>query len=99
LPHALEEVVPGELHREIAGKAVRALDDDRADAVAGDAVEHFLEVWALGYRVAALHRGIVEPVDDGIAGGLGVALDRRPLSRLAVLVMSRPTFVADDVRM
>src|SRR5262249_28579457 len=71
---------------EVAGKAVRTFDDDGANAVAGDAVEHVLEARALGYRVAALHRWIVEPVDDGVAGGLGVALDRRPLARLAVLV-------------
>jgi hypothetical protein len=40
----LEEVVPGEMHGEIAGEAVGALDDDGAHAVAGDAVEVALEV-------------------------------------------------------
>jgi hypothetical protein len=45
-----------------------------------DAVEHVLEAWALGHRVAALHRRIVETVYDRVAGRLGVALDRLDLT-------------------
>jgi hypothetical protein len=52
-----EAIVPGELHGEITGEAVGALDDDGADAVARDAVKHVLEARALGHRVAALRRG------------------------------------------
>jgi hypothetical protein len=41
----LEEVVSGELNREIAGKAIGAFHNDGAKAVAGDAVEHVLEAF------------------------------------------------------
>ena len=38
-----EEVVPGQLHSEVASEAVGALDDDSADAVPSNAVEHGLK--------------------------------------------------------
>jgi hypothetical protein len=38
--HLLEEVVAGQLHGEVAGESVGALDEDDADAIAGDAIEH-----------------------------------------------------------
>ena len=44
--------VPGELHGEIAGKAIGALNDDGTETIAGDALEHVLEARALRHRVA-----------------------------------------------
>ena len=76
----------GKLYGQVAGEAVRALDDDGADTVAGDAVQHGDEAGARGDGVGAFDGRVIEPIDNDVAGGLGVALNRRALPRLAVLI-------------
>ena len=78
----------GELHCQVAGESIRAFHNDRADAIAGDTVQHSHEARALRNDVCASHGLIVEPVNDDHAGRLGIALDCLSLARLAVLVGS-----------
>jgi hypothetical protein len=78
--------VPGELHRQVAGEAVRALDDDAPNAVGGDAIEHGLEPGAIYYRVGTGDGGVVVLGDQLVAVGLGECHDGGPLPVVAVLV-------------
>ena len=51
----LQEVVPGELHRQITSEAVGAFHPNDAHAIARDAVEHGLEARAFGNGISAAH--------------------------------------------
>ncbi len=55
-----QAVMAGELHSQVTGESVRALDNDGSHPIAGDSVQHRNEALALGYRVGAGHRGVVE---------------------------------------
>jgi hypothetical protein len=55
--------VAGELHGQVTGEAIRTLDDDAADPIAGDAVEHCLEPRPLSNGISAAHRRMVELAD------------------------------------
>ncbi len=46
----------GELDSQIAGKAVRALDNDRPDPITRNPLQHGQEAGALGHRIRAAHR-------------------------------------------
>ena len=87
----------GELHREVAGKAIGALDQDRPHAVAGDPVEHRLEAGALVDRVSPRHH-VVELGDDLIAIARGEAGDREPLPLVLSLSVPMLALVGDEVR-
>ena len=77
--------MPCELHREIASKAVRALDQNDAHAVASNAVEHGLEARTVGDGIGARYRSIVELGNDDVAVRLGERRNGRTLpSALAV---------------
>ena len=73
----------GFLRDQVAGKAVRALDDHHAHAVGGHAVEQRPEAWSRVDRVLAADGRIVELVDDLVASVLREAADRIALSMLA----------------
>jgi hypothetical protein len=81
-----EEVKAGKLHCELASKPIRAFHDDGSDAIAGNAVEQGNEARARGHRVSTFDGRVVEPIDDDEPGLLGVALNRRSLPCLAVLI-------------
>ena len=53
--------------REVARKAVGALDENHAHAVASDAVEHGLEARTLGRRIGSAHGRVVELEGDSRA--------------------------------
>src|SRR5262249_9021757 len=67
-------------------EAIRALANDATDAIRCDALQHGREAGARCNRVCALHSAVVVPVDDDVASGLGVGLDRSSLALVAVLV-------------
>jgi hypothetical protein len=60
--------MPGKLDGEVAGKTIRALDDDRARAIAGEAVEHRGKTGPSRDRVGTLGRSVVVPIDNLVAG-------------------------------
>ena len=86
MPKPFQHVMAGELDGQITGEAVRALDNDRPDPIAGDPLQHGQEAGALGHRIGAAHRRIIELGLDLIAIRLGETGDRCPLALLAVLV-------------
>jgi hypothetical protein len=88
--------VAGELHGEISREAIRAFNENGADAIAGDPFEHGGEALSLCHRISSAHRGVVELRDDVVASGLGESFDRAPLPFVAPL--SEPTLAADEVR-
>jgi hypothetical protein len=53
--------VTDELHRQVAGEAIGAFDDD---PVAGDTIEHCREARALGHRIGTAHHRVVEFADE-----------------------------------
>ena len=77
--------MPGQLHRQVTGKPVRALDQDDAHAVVRDAVKHRLEARPLADWVGTAHGSIVELVHDGVAGRPGERGDGGALALVAVL--------------
>jgi hypothetical protein len=81
-------VVAGELHCLISSEAVRALHDDRTDAIPGNTVQHSGEAGTLCNRICTSHSLVVEPIDDDEAGRLGVTLNCLALARFAVLAFS-----------
>ena len=81
-----QHVVAGELHHEVTGEAVGALDEDRPRAVAHQLLEHFGEAGSVVDRVRAAHRRVVERLYDLVSRRLRVGFDRRALALLAVLV-------------
>ena len=79
--------------REVTRKAVGALDENYAHAVASNPVEHRLEARTLGHRIGSAHRRVVELVDSV---RLGKRRDGRALRRS--LSLSLLTFAAEEVR-
>src|SRR5262249_7926167 len=77
---------PCELHREIASKAVRALNQNDTHTVARNPAEHDLEARTVGHRIGAAHRRVVEFIDDAVAVRLGERRDGRALPLVAVLI-------------
>jgi hypothetical protein len=73
----LQKVVAGDLHGEIAGKAIRRLHDDDTDAVALDPLHHRLEAGALADRIGTRYRRIVEAIDHLVAVRLPVCFVAR----------------------
>ena len=63
--------MPGELHREIAGQAVRALNKDATHPGACDPLKHRLEAGALVDGIRAGQHRVMVPVRDGDPGRLG----------------------------
>jgi hypothetical protein len=78
--------VASNLHHEVAGEAVRALDDDRARPVGHQAIEHFRKARPVGDVVRAADRRIIERGDDLQTRCLGVSLERCELAFVAVLI-------------
>jgi hypothetical protein len=58
-----QHIVPRELHHEIAGEPVRALDDDRLRAVSQQALKHFDETGTGAHRISAGDRSVVKRLD------------------------------------
>jgi hypothetical protein len=56
--------MPSELHHEVAGETVGALDDDCARAIGHQPLEHLREAWAIVRGVRAAHRRVMERGDD-----------------------------------
>jgi catechol 2,3-dioxygenase-like lactoylglutathione lyase family enzyme len=78
------------LHHQVAGKAVCALDDDRAHAIALDPLEHRGEAGPGVDGVGSAHGRIIEGIDDDEAGLPGKRLDRLSLPSVQVdIVMMR----------
>ena len=66
-PQPFQHVVAGELDGQVTSKAIRALDDDRPDPIAGDPLQHGQEAGALGHGIGAAHRRVIELGLDRIA--------------------------------
>ena len=73
------------LHHQVAGEAVCALDDDRADTIALDPLEHRGEAWSGVDRVGAADGRVAIGVDDRKARLSSKRVDRMSLPFLAVL--------------
>ena len=73
------------LHHQVAGEAVCALDDDRADTIALDPLEHRGEAWSGVDRVGAADGRVIVGVDDRKARLSSKRVDRMSLPFLAVL--------------
>jgi hypothetical protein len=79
--------VAGELHGEISREAIRAFNEDGADAIAGDLFEHSGEALPLCHRIRAAHRGVVELLHDVVARALpdGAKFFSKPVYPLSLL--------------
>ena len=84
----LQQPVAGFLDDEIAGEAVRRLDNDGTDPIRRDAFECRLKARPGVDRVGTGDRCIVKPVDDLDPGATGEALDRVALAFLTVLILT-----------
>ena len=62
--------MPSQLHRQITGESIRAFDQDVADTIAGDVLQHLLEAGALADRIGAADRGVVILGDEFVTMGL-----------------------------
>ena len=76
----------GELHHEVAGETVWALDNDGPRSIAQKPLQHFHKAGPVGHGVCATHRRIIERVDDLQPRQLGVGVDAGELALVAVLV-------------
>src|SRR6516164_86164 len=90
------------LHSQIAGKTIWAFQDNAADAITGNAIEHRLEARTLRNRISAAYRCIVEFSDNGIAVSLSERGDGCSLSLVTILAWPgircrRRTEVGDGV--
>src|ERR1700733_7510242 len=81
-------VMTSKLHREITSKPVRALHNDRTEAISGNTVQYSGEAGTVCNRVCAPDSLIVEPFHDDEAGRFGVAVNRFTLARFAVLALA-----------
>ena len=66
-PSVAQQAPAGLLHDQVAGEAGGGLDDDRPDAIAGDAFEHGGEAGPLIDRVGAVHAVVAVLVDELVA--------------------------------
>ena len=78
-----------ELHSQVASESVRALDNDAADAIASNPVEHSLEARPLTNRIGAAHSGVIKLINQDVAVRLGKG---------RMVARCRRSFVADEVR-
>jgi hypothetical protein len=92
----LEHVVAGKLDHEVAGEAVRALNDYRPRAFAQERLKHFPEAGALADGVRAANRRTVERFDDLEAHPLRMGMNGGELP--LVLSLSGLTFALLEVR-
>src|SRR5262249_52395996 len=85
-PESLQHVMSGELHGQITGEAVGALNQDDTNPIAGDPLQHSEEARALTDRIGTADRRVIELGRDLIAIRLCETLDGSPLPALAVFV-------------
>src|SRR5262249_20701053 len=83
-----EQIMPGELHGQVARKPRRVLDQDYRRPVAEHVGEHGAKSVPLIYWVRTGHGRVVILLDDLKSVGLGIGMHGVPLTLLAILVGS-----------
>jgi hypothetical protein len=78
--HVAQVAKPDLSDQSVAREAGWGLYNDRLDAIAGDPAKRFRKARASIERIGARNRGVVECLDDLVAGAVGERLDGEPLA-------------------